>query len=48
MELDTEMTAYQLHGILLSKGYRLSLRTILRCRTALGVDILLQFLLAID
>ncbi len=36
MELDDETTAYQLHGILLSKGFRLSLRTILRCRTTLG------------
>ena len=36
MRLDDETTAYQLHRILTEKGYSISLRTILRCRTALG------------
>ncbi len=36
MELDDETTAHQLHALLTRKGYSLSLRTILRCRTALG------------
>ena len=36
MRVDDETTAYQLHQLLTSKGYGLSLRTILRCRTALG------------
>ena len=34
--LDDEMTAYHLHGLLTEKGYSISLRTILRCQTALG------------
>ena len=34
--MDDEMTAHQLHQLLLSRGYRISLRTILRCRTSLG------------
>ena len=36
MRTDDETTAYQLHTLLESKGYKLSLRTILRCRTTLG------------
>ena len=36
MRVDDETTAYQLHQLLTSKGYGLSLRTILRCRTTLG------------
>lgn len=36
MREDDETTAYQLHRILTSKGYQISHRAILRCRTALG------------
>ena len=36
MKIDDETTAYQLHRMLTQKGYTISLRTILRCRTALG------------
>ncbi len=36
MALDDETTATQLHVLLTSLGYSLSLRTILRCRTVLG------------
>ena len=36
MRSDDETTAYQLHRMLTEKGYSISLRTILRCRTALG------------
>ena len=36
MRQDDETTATQLHELLVSKGYSISLRTILRCRTALG------------
>ena len=36
MRLDDETTAHQLHRLLVEKGYSISLRTILRCRTALG------------
>ena len=36
MREDDETMAYQLHQLLTSKGYGLSLRTVLRCRTALG------------
>ena len=36
MRLDDETTATQLHALLNSHGYSLSLRTILRCRTSLG------------
>ena len=36
MRTDDETTAYQLHRLLTEKGYSISLRTILRCRTALG------------
>ena len=35
MRADDETTAHQLHALLSSKGYTLSLRTILRCSTAL-------------
>ena len=36
MQLDDETTATQLRQLLVSKGYTISLRTILRCRIALG------------
>ena len=36
MRLDDETSAYQLHGLLVSRGYSLSIQTILRCRAALG------------
>ena len=36
MRLDDETTACQLHKLLTSKGYSISLRTILRCRILLG------------
>ena len=36
MRLDDETTAYQLHAFLVGKGYDISRRTILRCRTTLG------------
>ena len=36
MRSDDETTAYQLHRMLTEKGYSISLRTILRRRTALG------------
>ncbi len=36
MDLDDETTAHQLYALLTRKGYSLSSRTILRCRTALG------------
>ena len=36
MRADDEITAVQLHALLKSKGYDISLRTILRCRTSLG------------
>ena len=36
MRLDDETTAVQLFKLLEDKGYSLSLRTVLRCRTALG------------
>ena len=35
MKQDDETTAYQLHSLLVSKGYNISLETILRCRTSL-------------
>ena len=35
MQQDDETTAVQLHRILTDKGYCISLRTILRCRTSL-------------
>ena len=36
MRRDDETTAIQLHSLLVSKGYELSLKTILRCRSSLG------------
>lgn len=36
MRADDETTAHQLHALLNSKGFSLSLRTILRCRISLG------------
>ena len=36
MQRDDETSAVQLHALLQSKGYSLSLPTILRCRSALG------------
>ena len=36
MRINDETTAYQLHGMLTEKGYSISFRTILRCRTAFG------------
>ena len=36
MRKDDETSAVQLHALLVSRGYRISLRTILRCRTSLG------------
>ena len=36
MSLDDETTTHQLHCILTSKGYNLSIDTILRCRSSLG------------
>ena len=36
MRVDDETTAYQLHWLLTEKGYSITLRTVLRCRTALG------------
>ena len=36
MTRDNETTVHQLHHLLVSKGYDISLRTILRCRTSLG------------
>ena len=36
MMRDDETTAHQLHRLLASKGYNISLRTILRCCTSLG------------
>ena len=36
MRTDDEITAVQLHALLKSKGYDISLRTILRSRTSLG------------
>ena len=36
MQRDDETSAVQLHALLQSKGYFISLPTILRCRTALG------------
>ena len=36
MKLDDETTAQQLHALLTSKGYALSLNMILRCRSLLG------------
>lgn len=36
MQKDDETTAYQLHQLLVSKGYSICLRTVLRCRRSLG------------
>lgn len=36
MQRDDETTAVQLHRLLNDRGYSISLRTILRCRTSLG------------
>ena len=36
MNKDDETTAFQLHSLLVSKGYNISLKTILRCRASLG------------
>ena len=36
MQADDETTAHQLHAILKGKGYLITMRTILRCRTSLG------------
>ena len=36
MQLDDKMTAYQLHQLLVSKSFDISLRMVLRCRTQLG------------
>ena len=36
MRADDETTAHQLQALLVSKGYGLSLRTVLRCRVTLG------------
>ena len=36
MREDDETTACQLHAMLVDRGYRISLRTVLRCRTSLG------------
>ena len=36
MRLVDETTAHQLHQLLRDRGYSLSLRTVLRCRTSLG------------
>ena len=36
MHLDDETTASHLHKLLVSKGYIMSFRTILRCRKDLG------------
>lgn len=36
MRRDDETMAFQFHCLLVEKGYSISLRTILRCRTALG------------
>ena len=36
MRLDDETTAFQLHQLLTKKGYNLTHRTVLRCRTELG------------
>ena len=36
MRKDDETTACQLHAMLVARGYRIALRTVLRCRTSLG------------
>ena len=36
MQRDNESTAIQLHKLLVSRGYKISIRTVLRCRSSLG------------
>ena len=36
MQRDDETTAIQLHELLVSRGYKISIRTVLRCRSSLG------------
>ena len=36
MREDDETTAYQLYQLLIARGYSITLRTVLRCRTSLG------------
>ena len=36
MHIDDETTAHQLHRLLQSRGYKISLLTVLRCRRSLG------------
>ena len=36
MQFDDETTAFQLHALLRARGYSISIRTVLRCRTLLG------------
>ena len=36
LRADDETTAHQLHGLLQNLGYKLSIKNILRCRSALG------------
>ena len=36
MREDDEATAYQLHSLLVLNQFQISIRTVLRCRTALG------------
>ena len=36
MNVDDEMTAHQLHKLLIEKGFSLSISTVLRCRIELG------------
>ena len=36
MHIDDQTTAHQLHVLLRRKGFNISLRTVLRCRTSLG------------
>ena len=38
MQEDDETTAYQLHRMINESGYDISLRTVLRCRTSLGLS----------
>ena len=36
MQFDDETTAFQLHALLRARGYSISIRTVLQCRTLLG------------
>ena len=36
MQRDDETTAIQLHKLLVSRGYKISIQTVLRCRSSLG------------